>query len=162
MHSACHPRTPPHRPDSLRTLPECGATAFPWCPPIGARNSRQQLYPAAHVLGTPEAKSMNTTPKASFDDASRADARSCAQDGLAALARAFNHCGRPELAYRYTSEVQSRFEALAVEMVRLIECGEVEHNPSYRGHLLAMAARTDKTLQTVIRKASRKTVIRGK
>ena len=105
---------------------------------------------------------MNTTPKASFDDASRADARSCAQDGLAALARALNHCGRPELAYRYASEVQARFEALAVELVHLVECGEIEPNPAHRGHLLAMAARTDKTLQTVIRKASRKTAIRGK
>lgn len=105
---------------------------------------------------------MSDTQCESFEATSRADAREIAQDGLAAMARAFNHSGRPELAYRYGSEVQARFEALAVELVHLVEYGEIEPNPAHRGHLRAMAARTDKTLQTVIRKASRKTAIRGK
>lgn len=105
---------------------------------------------------------MSDTQSDGFEAASRGDARELAQDGLAAMARAFNHCGRPELAYRYASEVQARFEALAVELVHLVECGEIEPNPAHRGHLRAMAARHDKTLQTVIRKASRKTPIRSR
>ncbi len=104
---------------------------------------------------------MSDTTRKSFEDASRDEARGLARDGLAAMARALNHCGRPELAYRYTSEVQSRFEALAVELVHLVEFGEVESNPAHRGHLQAVAARTDETLQALIRKASRKTPILG-
>lgn len=105
---------------------------------------------------------MHTTPPAGFDDASRADARACAQDGLAALARAFNHCGRDDVAYRYSAAVQSRFDALAVELVGLVEHGTIEVNPAHALHLKARAARTDKTLQAVIRRASRKTPIRGR
>lgn len=105
---------------------------------------------------------MNTTPPADFDDASRADARASAQNGLAALARAFNHCDRADVAYRYTDAVQTRFHALAVELVALVEYGAIEVNPAHALHLKTRAARGDKTLQAVIRKASRKTPIRGR
>ena len=109
----------------------------------------------------PGAKTMNTTPPPSFEDASRADARACAQGGLAALARAFNHCDRADMAHRYANAVQSRFHALAVELVGLVEHGAIELNPAHAQHLKARAARGDKTLQAVIKRASRKAPIRG-
>lgn len=105
---------------------------------------------------------MNTTPPAGFDDASRADARASAQNGLAALARAFNHCDQADVAHRYADHVQARFFALATELVALVEHGTIEVNPAHALHLKARAARTDKTLQAVIRRASRKTPIRGR
>lgn len=105
---------------------------------------------------------MSMTPPASFEAASRADARACAQHGIAALARAVNHCGREDAAYRYADEVQARFFALASELVGLVEHGAIEPNPAHTLHLKAQAARSDKTLQAVIRKASRKTPIRGR
>lgn len=114
------------------------------------------------MLGTPGSKSMNTTPPAGFDDASRADARASAQHGLAALARAFNHCDLAEVAHRYADDVQARFFALATELVALVEHGTIEVNPAHALHLKARAARGDKTLQAVIRRASRKTPIRGR
>lgn len=114
------------------------------------------------MLGTPGTKSMNTTPPAGFDEASRADARACAQDGIAYLARAFNHCGRGDLAHRYTDDVQSRFSAIAVELVELVEHGAIEANPAHGQYLKARAASGDNTLRALIRKASRKTPIRGR
>ena len=105
---------------------------------------------------------MNMTPPANFDDASRNDARACAQGGLAALARAFNHCDRCEVAYRFSDAVQSRFEALAIELVGLVEHGAIEANPAHAQHLKAQSARNDAALQAVIRRASRKTPIRGR
>lgn len=105
---------------------------------------------------------MNTTPPTSFEVASRADARACAQDGLATLARAFNHCDRADVAHRYADDVQARFFALATELVGLIEHGAIEQNPAHALHLKARAARGDKALQAVIRGASRKTPIRGR
>lgn len=105
---------------------------------------------------------MSTTLPASFEAASRADARACAQDGIAALARAFNHCDRADVAHRYADDVQARFFALAAELVRLVKHGAIEPNPAHALHLQARAARGNKTLQAVIRKASRKTPIRGR
>lgn len=105
---------------------------------------------------------MSTTPPASFEAASRADARTCAQDGIAALARAFNHCDREDVAHRYADDVQARFFVLAAELVGLVEHGAIELNPAHTLHLKARDARSDKTLQAVIRKASRKTPIRGR
>lgn len=105
---------------------------------------------------------MNTTPPPSFEDASREDARACSKGGLANLARAFNHCDRVDVAYRYTDEVQSRFRKLAVELVWLLEHGAIEVNPAHAQHVKARAARNDKALQAVIRRASRKTPIRSR
>lgn len=105
---------------------------------------------------------MSTTPPASFEAASRADARACAQHGIAALARAFNHCDREDVAYRYADDVQARFFALATELVALVEHGTIEPNPAHALHLKAQAARGDNRLQAVIRRASRKTPIRGR
>jgi hypothetical protein len=105
---------------------------------------------------------MNAPDRANFEEASRADARACAQSGLAAVARALNHCGREDVAHRYTDAVQSRFHALAVELVGLIEHGAIEANPAHGHYLKVQAARCDKSLQALIRKASRKTPIRGR
>lgn len=105
---------------------------------------------------------MNEAPKASFEQLSRAEARACAQSGIAELARAFNHCGRDEVAHRYTDEVQSRFLDLAAELVRLVEQGAIEANPAHGLYLQAQSARGNKALQAVIRRASRKTPIRGR
>jgi hypothetical protein len=103
---------------------------------------------------------MSGPTQASFEGLSRANARACAQDGIAALARAFNHCGNSELAHRYTDAVQSRFLELAMDLVQLVESGEIESNPAHRLYLRAVAARGDESLQAMIRKASQKTPIR--
>lgn len=95
------------------------------------------------------------------DEACRTEARDLAQTGMAYLARAFNHCGTAALAHRYTDEVQRRFEELAVEIVGLVENGAIEANPAHAQHLRALAARNDHAVQSVIRRASRKTRIRA-
>lgn len=105
---------------------------------------------------------MNTPEKTNLEEENRADARACAQGGIAALARAFNHCGRDDVAYRYTDEVQSRFLDLAAELVRLVEHGDIEDNPAHGMYLQGQAARSDKALQAVIRRACNKTPIRGR
>jgi hypothetical protein len=82
----------------------------------------------------------------------RDDARAHAQAGIALLARAFNHCGRGELAHRYTDEVQSRFIELATELVALVECGAVESNPAHGPYLMGKAARENEPLQALLHK----------
>jgi len=129
-------------------LPESGAMGFPWCHTTRARTGRKR------------GETMNAPDRESFEDASRADARACAQGGIAALARAFNHCGRDDVAHRYTDAVQSRFLELAAELVGLVEHGAIESNPAHGLYLKARAARTDPALLALIRMASRKTPIR--
>lgn len=105
---------------------------------------------------------MNAPDRASFEEAIRAHARACARDGVATLARAFNHCARDDVAYRYTDAVQSRFVELTTELVGLVEHGAIESNPAHGLYLKALAARGDRALQVVIHKASRKTPIRDR
>lgn len=62
-------------------------------------------------------------PKAEADH--RATARDFAKHGIAELARAFNHCHNPKIGYRYSAEVQRRFVELGVELVELVEHGEI-------------------------------------
>jgi hypothetical protein len=95
-----------------------------------------------------------------FTEKSRIEARGHAREGIASLALAFNHCGRNEVAHRYADAVQSQFLELAAELIRLIEYGDIETNPAHGLYLQAQGARSDKALQAVIRKASRKTPIR--
>lgn len=85
----------------------------------------------------------------------RNEARASARDGLAALARAFNHCDNGELAYRYAADVQARFVELATELVVLVESGAIEPNPAHGRYLMFKAARDNATLQSLIRKAVR-------
>lgn len=98
---------------------------------------------------------MKRQEQTSFADSSRANARACAKDGLAALARAFNHCGSDDLAYSYADEVQSRFLELATELVGLVESGAIEQNPTHAQHLRLQVARSDRAVQLVIQKARR-------
>jgi hypothetical protein len=97
---------------------------------------------------------MKQTGRSTSEEASRDDARSHAKAGIASLARAFNHCGGDELAYRYTDEVQARFVELGAELVALIECGAIENNPGHARYLLGKAARENESLQSLIRKAA--------
>lgn len=85
----------------------------------------------------------------------RDEARAYAQDGLAYLARAFNHCGVDDLAHRYSDAVQARFLELATELVALVERGAIEPNTAHGLHLLRRAARENEPLQSLIRKAER-------
>lgn len=105
---------------------------------------------------------MDATPHTGFEETSRANARACAQAGLALLAQAFNHCDRADLAHRYADAEQSRFHALAVELVELVEHGTIEANPAHAQNLRAQAARSDSALQAVFRRASRKTPIQSR
>lgn len=97
---------------------------------------------------------MKRQEQSSFEDSSRANARACAQDGLAALARAFNHCESDDLAHRYSDYVQARFFELATELVALVESGAIEPNPTHERYLMGKAARENEPLQRLIRKAS--------
>jgi hypothetical protein len=99
---------------------------------------------------------MSDTDHRRFEDASREDARSQASTAMALLARAMNHCDNPELPYRYTAEVQSRFVDLAIQIVRLVETGDIEPNPEHAQHLKALAARNDAPLQTMLLKLSKR------
>lgn len=105
---------------------------------------------------------MSGPTQVGFEYASRAEAREVAHYAIAAVARAFNHCGAVEVPYRYSDAVQSRFQALAAELVRLVEHGANEPNPEHGLYLKARAARSDPALQALIRKASRKTPIRSR
>lgn len=55
----------------------------------------------------------------------REQARQLATHGIGDLARAFNHCHRASLGYRYADEVQAEFLRLASEIVNLVETGRI-------------------------------------
>lgn len=96
-----------------------------------------------------------------FERASREYARKCAAVGIGALAQAFNHCDEDYHAHRYARDVQGRFRELCTELVALIETGEIERNPGHERWLRAEAAKRDPTLQLVLKRATRKTLIRS-
>jgi hypothetical protein len=52
-------------------------------------------------------------------------ARKEAELGIAHLARAFNATNNPDLPYSWSSDTLERFEALAKEVITLMECGDV-------------------------------------
>lgn len=90
------------------------------------------------------------------DSRSRASAHALARDGVALLARAFNHLSADEVPYRYAKDVQARFYEIGIELARLIEHGDIESNPAHVLYRRAVAAKSDATLQAVIRKASKR------
>jgi hypothetical protein len=55
----------------------------------------------------------------------RARARHHGTLGIGFLGRALDAVSEPETRYRYSPEVQARFQELGVEIVRLIEDGEI-------------------------------------
>jgi hypothetical protein len=59
------------------------------------------------------------------ETAHREEARRFAQHGIGDLARAFNHCHNPAIAYRYSEAVQQRFLELGAELVALVEKGQI-------------------------------------
>lgn len=87
---------------------------------------------------------------------SRETAHQVARDGVALLTRAFNHLDANEVPYRYAKDVQARFFEIGIELVRLIEHGAIEPNPAHVLYRRAIAAKSDATLQAVIRKASKR------
>jgi hypothetical protein len=96
-----------------------------------------------------------------FEDASRQFARECARNGVGLLARAFNHCGADCHPHIYSADVQERFRDLCIEIVALVETGEVQLNPRHATYQRAQAAKQDPALQAVLKRASRKTRIRS-
>jgi hypothetical protein len=92
---------------------------------------------------------------------SRGEAHEAAAHGMGALARAFNHCENHMLPYRYADHVQAEFFELSVKIARLIEHGDIEPNPAHEQYRRAVAAKSDKRLQAVLRRASKRTPIRG-
>ena len=99
---------------------------------------------------------MNKATPASFEDVSRADARAFAQSGIAALARAVNLLGAQEVPFRYAQDVHKKLFSLSVEMVRLVEYGDIEPNPEHALYLGVLRARNDKTLQALLKKAAKR------
>lgn len=83
----------------------------------------------------------------------RGSAREAAEGGIGTLGRAFNHCDNASLPYRYANHVQAQFFELAVQIVRLIEHGDIEPNPEHVLYRRAIEAKSDKTLQAVLRQA---------
>ena len=52
-------------------------------------------------------------------------ARRCMEQGLGFLARAVNHQNNPDLPYRYSPADQERFRRLALEIIDIVEHGEI-------------------------------------
>lgn len=96
-----------------------------------------------------------------FEAESRDQARACGRVGFKGFALAFNATNDPENAWRYSREVRERFEELCTELLGLIETGRIEKTPGHAHLVAAREARKNPALQTLIRKASRKTPIRG-
>lgn len=86
-------------------------------------------------------------------DRSRETAHQVARDGVALLARAFNHLNADEVPYRYANGVQGRFLEIGIELVRLIEHGAIEPNPAHVQYLQLQAARADASVQRVLQEA---------
>lgn len=80
--------------------------------------------------------------------------------GLMCFVQAFSVGDAPNMKYRYTEAVKSRFAELAAELMQLVTCGGREVNPAYGEYLLSQKAKKDQAVQALIRKASRKTPIR--
>lgn len=99
---------------------------------------------------------------ADFETESRKHAVACGRVGFVGFARAFNATGEPDTEWRYSAEVLERFEELCGELLRLIKDGEIEVNPSHATYAAARDARNNLILQSLIKKASRKTPIRAK
>lgn len=87
------------------------------------------------------------------EERSRESAHQIARDGVALLARAFNHLDANEVPYRYEKDVQARFFELGIELVRLIEHGAIEPNPAHVQYLQLQAARADASVQRVLQEA---------
>lgn len=96
-----------------------------------------------------------------FEAESRDTARACGRSGFKAFSLAFNATNNPESAWRYSSEVRERFEDLCAELLGMIETGEIEATPGHAQFAALRVARQNPALQKLIRKASRKTPIRG-
>jgi hypothetical protein len=60
----------------------------------------------------------------------------------------------------FEPEVQDRFRDLCIELVALVESGEIQRNPRHADYLRAQAAKCDTTLQAVLKRVSRKAPIR--
>lgn len=88
-------------------------------------------------------------------DRYREQAHELARDGVAYLARAMNIYSAPETPFRYTQAVHEKMFALGVEIARLVEYGDIEPNPEHEVYRRALAARSDQTLQAVLRQASK-------
>lgn len=99
---------------------------------------------------------------ADFEAESRKEAQACGRVGFVGFARAFNATSEGDTPWRYSAEVLEQFETLCGELLHLIKTGEIEVNPSHTQYAAARAARNDPAIQSLIRKASRKTPIRAK
>lgn len=85
----------------------------------------------------------------------RQQSHELARDAVACLARAVNCFSAQEIPYRYSPTVHAKVFELSVEIARLIEHGDIEQNPTHALYRRAVAARSDKTLQALIKQASR-------
>lgn len=88
-------------------------------------------------------------------DQYRQQSHELARDAVACLARAVNRFSTQEIPYRYSPDVHDKMLRLSVEIARLIEHGDIEPNPANALYKRAVAARSDKTLQTLLRQASK-------
>lgn len=96
---------------------------------------------------------MRATNQSAGAERYREQAHELARDGVAYLARAMNLFSAPETPFRYTQDVHEKMFSLGVEIARLFEYGDIEPNPEHVVYRRALAARSDKTLQAVLRQA---------
>ncbi|RZL93308.1 MAG: hypothetical protein EOP76_09585 [Variovorax sp.] len=88
--------------------------------------------------------------------------RKFALDGCTGCARAFNYLEEHQVPWSTSAAARSRFKALCGEMLRLLEKNELSDNPAHALHVRATEARADPAIQRLIRRASRKTLIRAR
>ena len=95
-----------------------------------------------------------------FDSTSRNEGRPCARAWFAAISLGFNLDSRPDTEWRFCSDVRDRVNELCAELQELFETGAIEVNPAHAAWAVARDARNNVALQSLIRKASSRTVIR--
>lgn len=99
-----------------------------------------------------------------FDgDDFREEAEEIFRTGFWVVGRAFNiQDAAPDLPYRFDSSSRNKAMSLLVQLVELMRAGAIEPNPLHAGWKHAQAARSDPTIQALIRRASKKTPIRAR
>ena len=97
-----------------------------------------------------------------FERSSRKDGWPCIGAGFVAMSLAFNTESKPEWRWRFSADVRDRVNELCAELEELFVTGDIEVNPAHAAYALAQDARNNPALQSLIRRASKRTPIRAK
>lgn len=99
-----------------------------------------------------------------FTDAKvrREAAQKFLEDGICELSRAFNFLEEDQIYWATSAETRRRYLELMRDIVGLFHECELPYNEGHVRHLAALRAKRDPGVQSLIRKAMRKTPIRAK